>query len=73
VFTLILFHAANTFSGNIELNGRSNNNLLGGSAFVSGRRNSQFFFTSRFTMLDYADYRIPADSVEIYSFHVPLA
>jgi iron complex outermembrane recepter protein len=63
--------AANTLSGNIELNGRSNNNLFGGSAFMSGRSNS-LFFTSRFTLLDYADYRIPADSVEIYSFHVPL-
>jgi iron complex outermembrane recepter protein len=63
--------AANTLSGNIELNGRSNNNLLGGSAFLSGRSTSMFF-TSRFTLLDYADYRIPADSVEIYSFHVPL-
>ena len=63
--------AANTLSGNIELSGRSNNNLLGGSAFLSGRNNS-LFFTSRFTLLDYADYRIPADSVEIYSFHVPL-
>ncbi|MGF1585100.1 MAG: TonB-dependent receptor [Bacteroidales bacterium] len=63
--------AANTLSGNIELSGRSNNNLLGGSAFLSGR-NKSLFFTSRFTLLDYADYRIPADSVEIYSFHVPL-
>jgi iron complex outermembrane recepter protein len=63
--------AANTLSGDIELSGRSNNNLVGGSAFLSGRRN-HLFFTSRFTLLDYADYRIPADSVEIYSFHVPL-
>jgi iron complex outermembrane recepter protein len=63
--------AANSLSGNVELNGRSNNNMLGGSAFFSGR-NKSMFFTSRFTMLDYADYRIPADSVEIYSFHVPL-
>jgi iron complex outermembrane recepter protein len=38
--------AANTLSGNIELSGRSNNNLVGGSAFLSGRRN-QLFFTSR--------------------------
>ena len=60
-----------TLAGNIDISGKSNNNLLGGSAYLSGR-GENLFFTSRFTMLDYADYRIPADSVEIYSFLVPL-
>lgn len=62
---------ANNLSGNIEITGRTNNNLVGGSASLSGR-SRDLFFTSRFTMLDYADYRVPADSVEIYSYHVPL-
>ncbi len=60
-----------TLAGNIEVSGKSSNNLLGGSAYLAGR-GERLFFTSRFTMLDYADYRIPADSVEIYSFLVPL-
>ncbi len=60
-----------TLAGNIEVSGKSNNNLLGGSAYLAGRGKSMFF-TSRFTLLDYADYSIPADSVEIYSFLVPL-
>ncbi|TVR73438.1 MAG: TonB-dependent receptor [Marinilabiliales bacterium] len=63
--------AAGTLSGSIELTGRSNNNLIGGSAWLAGR-SKRFFITSRFTALDYADYRIPADSVEIYSYHVML-
>jgi iron complex outermembrane recepter protein len=63
---------AGNISGDIEITGRSNNNLVGGSASLSGR-SRDLFFTSRFTMLDYADYRVPADSVEIYSFHVPLS
>jgi len=63
--------ASNTLSGNVEITGKSNNNLIGGSTSFTGRSN-RLFFTSRFTMLDYADYRIPADSVEIYSFLVPL-
>ena len=63
---------AENLSGNIELTGRSNNNLFGGSANLSGR-SRDLFFTSRFTMMDYADFRIPADSVEIYSFYVPLS
>lgn len=63
--------AAGTLKGNIEVSAKSNNKLLGGSAFMSGR-SSNLFFTTRFTMADYADYRIPADSVEIYSYLVPL-
>ncbi len=63
--------ASGALAGNLEVSGKSNNNLLGGSAYLAGR-GENMFFTSRFTMLDYADYRIPADSVEIYSFLVPL-
>ena len=31
-----------------------------------------YFFTLRFTGIDYADYRLPADSVNVYSYRVPL-
>jgi iron complex outermembrane recepter protein len=63
--------AAHTLKGSVELTGMSNNNLAGGSVFLSGRGNN-LFLSGRFTLVDYADYRIPADSVEIYSYRVPL-
>jgi iron complex outermembrane recepter protein len=63
--------AANTLQGSVELTGMSNNNLAGGSVFISGRKNSMFL-SGRFSMSDYADFRVPADNVEIYSYIVPL-
>jgi iron complex outermembrane recepter protein len=61
----------NTLGSNLSLNAKSNNKLLGASASVFGRKND-VFFTIRFTGIDYADYRVPADSVNVYSYRVPL-
>lgn len=61
----------NSFKGSVDLTGKSNNNLAGASAFVSGRK-EYLFFTFRATLLDYADYRVPTDSVDIYSYRAPL-
>jgi iron complex outermembrane recepter protein len=61
----------NTFGSNLNLIAKSSNKLLGASAFVSGRKND-VFFSLRFTGIEYADYRVPADSVNIYSYRVPL-
>jgi iron complex outermembrane recepter protein len=61
----------NTFGSNLNLIAKSSNKLLGASAFVFGRTNN-VFFTMRFTGIDYADYRVPADSVNVYSYRVPL-
>jgi iron complex outermembrane recepter protein len=60
-----------TLSANLNLVGRSSNQLLGTSAELKGRT-QKWYFTSRFTILDYADSRVPADSVDVYSFKVPL-
>ena len=57
--------------GSIDLIGNSNNNLIGSSASVMTRNNS-FLFGMRGTLIDYADYRIPTDSVDIYSYRVAL-
>ncbi|MFW5822801.1 MAG: TonB-dependent receptor, partial [Tangfeifania sp.] len=61
----------NSFGGSIDLTGKSNNNLAGTSAYVFGRK-EKLFFTFRATLLDYADYRVPTDSVDIYSYRAPL-
>lgn len=61
----------NSLGGSIDLTGKSNNNLAGSSAFVYGRK-EYLFFTFRATLLDYADYRVPTDSVDIYSYKAPL-
>lgn len=61
----------NTFGSNLNLIAKSNNKLLGASALVFGRKND-VFFTMRFTGTNYADYRVPADSVNVYSYRVPL-
>lgn len=60
-----------TLGGNINLIAKSNNNLAGTSAMVFGR-GEKLFFTFRGTLLDYADYRVPTDSINIYSYRAPL-
>jgi iron complex outermembrane recepter protein len=61
----------NSFGGSMDLTGKSNNSLAGASAFVYSRK-EYLFFTFRATLIDYADYRIPTDSVDIYSYRAPL-
>lgn len=60
-----------TFSGEATLAARSNNGYWGGSVFAQGRK-ERWFFKSRITFADYADYRVPVDSVTINSYRVPL-
>nr|WP_319398304.1 TonB-dependent receptor [uncultured Carboxylicivirga sp.] len=61
----------NSFGGRVDLTGKSNNNLVGGSLSVFGRK-KWFFAEFRATILDYGDYRVPTDSVEIYSYKAAL-
>ncbi len=63
--------APGSLSANVHMLGRSSNQLLGTSASVEGRRR-QWSFSSRITWLDYADTRVPVDSVDVYSYRVPL-
>lgn len=60
-----------SLSANVHILGRSSNQLLGTSASVEGRK-QKWSFSSRVTWLDYADTRVPIDSVDVYSFRVPL-
>ena len=61
----------NSFGGSVNLTGKSNNNLFGGSLQVYGR-NTNWYIKGRITAVDYADYRVPVDSVTINSYRVPL-
>ncbi len=61
----------NSVSGAVDLVGKSNNNLAGTSISLSGRKN-RIFMNLRATLLDYGDYKVSADSVDIYSYRVAL-
>lgn len=61
----------NTVSGDIDLTAKSNNGLVGGSAKINTAF-KKWFFGFRTTWLDWGDYRVPADFVDVYSYRVPL-
>lgn len=57
--------------GNVHLFMRSNNLLFGASARLEGRH-QRFFWRAHATYQDYADYAAPTDSIEYYSYRIPL-
>ena len=57
--------------GRVNLYGRSGNLLVGTSARLEGR-SGPFFWRMHLTAQDYADYKIPADHIEYYSYEIPL-
>jgi iron complex outermembrane recepter protein len=61
----------NTIGGTVDLTYKSNNEFGGGSVFLYGRK-KWFFADLRVTLLDYADYKVPADSIDIYSYRAAL-
>lgn len=63
--------AAHSLGGSVDLTGKSNNNLYGGSVNLYGR-NERWFFDSRFTGLNYGDYKVPASTLYIYDYAVKL-
>jgi iron complex outermembrane receptor protein len=65
------FPAQNTLGGSADFTGKSNNAQFGGSVNLFGRR-EKWFFDTRITALDYGDYRVPADTVQVYNYAVPL-
>lgn len=60
-----------TFGGSVEFTGKSNNNLYGSSFNLYGRKD-KLFFDTRITSIDYADYKVPVDHINIYSYKAPL-
>ncbi len=61
----------NSFGGSVDLTGKSNNNLLGTSVGIFARKKT-WYVTGRVTLLDFGDYRVPTDSVDIYSYKAAL-
>lgn len=61
----------NSFGANLDLTAKSNNDFLGTSVSVYGRK-KWFFADFRTTLLYYGDYKVPTDSVDIYSYRAPL-
>lgn len=63
--------ASNTLGGKVDFSGKSNNNLLGASVSLFGREGA-FFAGLQATILDFGDYKVPTDSVDIYSYRAAL-
>ncbi|MGC9344246.1 MAG: TonB-dependent receptor, partial [Bacteroidales bacterium] len=61
----------NSLKASVDLMGKSNNALLGTSVSLSARKKS-LFFDLRGTLIDYADFKVPTDSIDIYSYRVGL-
>ena len=61
----------NTIGGVIDLTGKTNNDLIGTSAYFFARK-QKYFGTFRATLLDYGDYKVPTDSIDIYSYRAGL-
>lgn len=61
----------NALGGSIDFIGKSNNSLYGSSANLFGR-SKNWFFDSRFTYLNYGDYKAPTDTVFVYDYAVRL-
>lgn len=57
--------------GEVNLIGKTNNNLYGLSANIAGRK-EKWFFDARATYQSYGDYRVPTDKVYVYDFVVDL-
>ncbi|TJZ53741.1 TonB-dependent receptor [Sphingobacterium olei] len=58
-------------AGSVNMIGKSNSNLYGGSVNLGGET-GKWLYNARLTSLNYGDYRTPTDSVYVYSYAVPL-
>lgn len=52
----------NSFNGEVNLLGETNNDLLGISTGIQGRK-EQWFYRGRLTYRDYGDYKVPTDKI----------
>ena len=59
------------FCGSIQLFGRTNNEQIGVSAKVGGKK-GKWFYRAHATLIDYADYKVPTDSIQYYSYWIKL-
>ena len=57
--------------GGANLFARSNNESIGTALRVTGRE-GRFWYKANATLISYADYRVPADSIPYYSYYIKL-
>lgn len=60
-----------SLGGNIDFTGKTNNDYLGTSISLYGRKKC-FFANFRATIQSFGDYKVPTDSVNIYSYRAAL-
>lgn len=65
------FPTKHILGGSVDFTGKSNNEQFGGSLNLFGR-NEKWFFDTRITAMEYGDYRVPTDTVQVYNYTVPL-
>jgi len=63
--------ADHSFGGTLDLSGKTNNDFLGTSLSLFGRYH-WLFADFRATFINYGDYKVPTDSVDIYSYRAAL-
>ncbi|GGB83322.1 TonB-dependent receptor [Dyadobacter sediminis] len=63
--------AGHTAGGSADLMAKSNNGLYGGSVNLYARK-QRVFADARMTWQEYGDYRVPADTMYVYDYAVPL-
>ncbi len=59
------------FCGQVTLFARSNNESTGASVRLAGKH-GRLWYKANATLVDYADYQVPADSIEYYSYWIKL-
>ncbi len=59
--------APHSFGGAVDITGKTNNMLYGGSLNLYGR-GEHWWADGRITYQDYADYKVPADTVFVYDY-----
>ncbi|WP_108245302.1 TonB-dependent receptor [Muricauda brasiliensis] len=57
----------NSFSGEVNLLGETNNDLIGISIGIQGRK-QHWFYRGRLTYRDYADYKVPTDRINYENY-----
>lgn len=58
-------------SASLDLIGKSNNELFGGSLALQ-QRSKNWFWDARLTSMNHGDYRVPADTIYVYSYAAEL-
>ena len=62
---------SNSMDCTVDITAKTNNGMSGGSVSLFGRK-ERFYTGIRATAVSYGDYRVPTDSVDIYSYKVAL-